>query len=58
MYDAVLLDPPSFGRGSKGELYKIEDKMLQTLELVSQIVSKKPAFVILTSHTPDFLQLY
>ena len=54
MYDAVLLDPPSFGRGSKGELYKIEDKMLQTLELVSQIISKKPSFVILTSHTPGF----
>ena len=53
-YDAILLDPPSFGRGAKGELYKIEDKMLQTLELVSQIVSKKPSFVVLTSHTPGF----
>ena len=56
-YDAVLLDPPSFGRGSKGELFKIEDKMLQTLELVSLLISKKPTFVILTSHTPGFSPL-
>ncbi len=56
-YDAVLLDPPSFGRGSKGELFKIEEKMLQTLELVSLVMSKKPNFVILTSHTPGFSPL-
>ena len=56
-YDAVLLDPPSFGRGSRGELFKIEDKMLQTLELVSLVMSKKPNFVILTSHTPGFSPL-
>ena len=56
-YDAVLLDPPSFGRGSKGELFKIEEKMLQTLELVSLVMSKNPNFVILTSHTPGFSPL-
>lgn len=53
-YDAVLLDPPSFGRGKSGELYKIENALLQTLQLVYKVLSKSPSFVYLTSHTPGF----
>ncbi|QBG46260.1 hypothetical protein EGM51_02135 [Verrucomicrobia bacterium S94] len=53
-YDGILLDPPSFGRGKKGELYKIEDQLMTTLDLVDQVLSDDPAFVILTSHTPGF----
>jgi 23S rRNA (cytosine1962-C5)-methyltransferase len=53
-YDAVLLDPPSFGRGRKGELYKIEENLLTTLDLVHQVLSEDPCFVLLTSHTPGF----
>ena len=53
-YEAVLLDPPSFGRGRKGELYKIEEQMNQTLDLVHQLLSDRARFVILTSHTPGF----
>lgn len=53
-YDGILLDPPSFGRGKKGELYKIEDQLMTTLDLVHQVLSEDPAFVILTSHTPGF----
>ncbi len=53
-YDAVLLDPPSFGRGKGGELYKIEHALLETLELVEKVMSDQPAFVYLTSHTPGF----
>ena len=53
-YDAVLLDPPSFGRGRKGELYKIEEKLMTTLDLVHQVLSDDPCFVLLTSHTPGF----
>jgi 23S rRNA (cytosine1962-C5)-methyltransferase len=53
-YDAVLLDPPSFGRGKGGELYKIEHALLETLELVRKVLSDKPCFVYLTSHTPGF----
>jgi 23S rRNA (cytosine1962-C5)-methyltransferase len=53
-YDAVLLDPPSFGRGKKGELYKIEESLMTTLDLVHQILSPDPCFVLLTSHTPGF----
>ena len=53
-YDAILLDPPSFGRGRKGELFKVEEQMLTTLELVHSVLSEQPLFVILTSHTPGF----
>jgi 23S rRNA (cytosine1962-C5)-methyltransferase len=53
-YDAVLLDPPSFGRGKGGELYKIEHALLDTLKLVKSVLSPKPCFVYLTSHTPGF----
>jgi 23S rRNA (cytosine1962-C5)-methyltransferase len=53
-YDAVLLDPPSFGRGKKGELYKIEESLMETLDLVHQVMSDDPVFILLTSHTPGF----
>jgi 23S rRNA (cytosine1962-C5)-methyltransferase len=53
-YDAILLDPPSFGRGKGGELYKIEHALLETLQLVQKVMSDQPCFVYLTSHTPGF----
>ncbi|NBB78137.1 MAG: hypothetical protein GVY36_01620 [Verrucomicrobia bacterium] len=53
-YDAILLDPPSFGRGKGGELYKIEHALLETLQLVKKVLSDRPCFVYLTSHTPGF----
>lgn len=53
-YDGILLDPPSFGRGKKGELYKIEESLMATLDLVDEVLSDDPAFVLLTSHTPGF----
>ncbi len=53
-YDAILLDPPSFGRGKKGELYKIEESLMTTLDLVHHVLTDDPSFVLLTSHTPGF----
>ena len=53
-YDAILLDPPSFGRGKGGELYKIEHALLETLDRVKGVLSDQPCFVYLTSHTPGF----
>ena len=53
-YDGILLDPPSFGRGKKGELYKIEESLMTTLDLVHQVLTDDPCFVLLTSHTPGF----
>lgn len=51
-YDAVILDPPSFGRGAKGEVYKIERDLEKTLSLVRAVLSEKPLFVLLSAHTP------
>ena len=51
-YDAIILDPPTFGRGAGGELYKIERDLKETLALVKDLLSDKPLFVLFSSHTP------
>ncbi len=51
-YDGIILDPPSFGRGARGEVYKIERDMARTLDLCRQLLSDDPAFVLLSAHTP------
>ena len=51
-YDAVILDPPTFGRGANGEMYKIERDLKDTLELVKGVLSDRPLFVLFSSHTP------
>ncbi|OGN57853.1 MAG: hypothetical protein A3C42_00055 [Chlamydiae bacterium RIFCSPHIGHO2_02_FULL_45_9] len=56
-YDGIVLDPPTFGRGSKGEVFKIERDIMPLLELISQVLSKDPLFVILSCHTPGFTPL-
>ena len=53
-YDAILLDPPSFGHGAKGELYKIERDLPKTMDLIRRLLSPNPLFLILTCHTPGF----
>lgn len=56
-YDAVVLDPPSFGRGAGGEMYKIERDLKDTLGLVKELLSDNPAFVLFSSHTPGLSQI-
>lgn len=56
-YDAVILDPPSFGRGSKGEVFKIEDDVLKLLTTTKQLLSDKSDFVLFSCHTPGFTPL-
>ncbi len=56
-YDAIILDPPSFGRGAKGELYKIEKDLMTTLQGCKAVLSESPSFVLLTSHTPGLSPL-
>ncbi len=51
-YDGILLDPPTFGRGSSGEVFKIEADLLPLLELCKQVLSDKPRFLVLSCHTP------
>ena len=56
-YDAVILDPPTFGRGAGGETYKIERDLKVTLGLVKDLLSDRPAFVLFSSHTPGLSQI-
>lgn len=50
-YDAVILDPPSYGRGPGGEVWKLEDQIYGLLELVSKVLSDRPLFILLNSYT-------
>lgn len=56
-YDGIILDPPSFGRGKKGQIYKIENDLLPTLDLCRDLLSTTPAFLLLTCHTPGYTPL-
>ena len=53
-YDGIVLDPPTFGRGSKGEVFKIEKDLPEILKLCFLL---KPSFVILSCHTPGYTPL-
>ena len=56
-YDAVVLDPPTFGRGASGEMYKIERDLGETLSLVRDLLSDMPRFVLFSSHTPGLSRI-
>lgn len=52
-YDAVILDPPSYGHGPKGEAWSIGRDLLPLLKLVQELTSKRRAFILATCHTPS-----
>lgn len=51
-YDAIILDPPTFGRGAGGEMYKIERDLGETLDLAKALLSDRPDYLLFSSHTP------
>lgn len=51
-YDGIVLDPPSFGRGTRGETYKLERDLPKTLSLCRSLLSEHPLFILLSAHTP------
>lgn len=53
-YDGIILDPPSFGRGSKGEIFKIEDHIIELLQQCRELLSDRPLFVLFSCHTAGF----
>ncbi len=53
-YEAIILDPPTFGRGLKGELYRIESDLPHTLRLCRELLSASPRFLLLSAHTPGY----
>ncbi|HAU86808.1 MAG TPA: SAM-dependent methyltransferase [Lachnospiraceae bacterium] len=50
-YDGIIMDPPSYGRGPKGEIWKIEEKVYPFIELCSQVLSDEPLFFLVNSYT-------
>lgn len=50
-YDAVIMDPPSYGRGPSGEIWKLEKDLFPFLKLVSGVLSDDPLFFIINSYT-------
>jgi 23S rRNA (cytosine1962-C5)-methyltransferase len=51
-YDAVILDPPSYGHGPKGEPWKIGEHLLPLLQLCGELTANSRAFVLVTCHSP------
>ena len=50
-YDAIIMDPPSYGRGPSGEVWKLEENLYPFVELASKVLSDNPLFVIINSYT-------
>lgn len=53
-YDAIIMDPPSYGRGPKGEIWKLENELPKLLESTSKILSKDPLFLLVNAYTTGF----
>ena len=50
-YDPIIMDPPSYGRGPKGEIWKIEESVYPLIQLCSQILTDNPLFFLINSYT-------
>ena len=50
-YDGIIMDPPSYGRGPKGEIWKIEESIFPFIELTAQILDKDASFFLINSYT-------
>ncbi len=50
-YDGIIMDPPSYGRGPSGEIWKLEENLWPFVEMVSQLLSDEPLFFLINSYT-------
>ncbi len=50
-YDAIIMDPPSYGRGPKGEIWKIEEKIFPLVQLCTKVLADRPLFFVINSYT-------
>lgn len=53
-YDAIIMDPPSYGRGPNGELWKLEDELFSLVNTLKDVMSSTPLFFLLNSYTTGF----
>ena len=52
-YDCIILDPPTFGRGAKNEVFKIEEDLMPLLHLLKELLSHNPTCFFLSCHSPN-----
>ena len=50
-YDAIIMDPPSYGRGKNGEVWQFENNISDLVELCEQVLSDNPLFFLINSYT-------
>lgn len=53
-YDAVIMDPPSYGRGPNGEIWKLEERIYELINLLTNVLSDNPLFFLVNSYTTGF----
>lgn len=53
-YDAIIMDPPSYGRGPKGEIWKLENELPKLFQMIEKILSKEPLFLLVNAYTTGF----
>ncbi len=56
-YDGIIMDPPAFGHGPKNEIWKIEESLLELVELCSQLLSDKPLFFLINGYAEGYSPL-
>lgn len=56
-YDAIIMDPPAFGHGPGGELWKFEENFLELMQLCEQLLSEKPLFVLVNGYAAGYSPL-
>lgn len=50
-YDAIIMDPPSYGRGTNGAMWKLEDNLFDFVTMTKKVLSDRPLFVLISSYT-------
>ena len=53
-YDGILMDPPSYGRGPSGEVWKLENELYGLIDTCAQVLSPEPLFFLVNSYTTGF----
>lgn len=53
-YDGIIMDPPSYGRGPNGEMFKLEDKLFELISKATQILCDEPLFFVINCYTTGF----
>ena len=56
-YEGVILDPPTFGRGKQGQVFKIEQQLPELIDLCQQVLGHERRFILLSCHTPGITPL-